>query len=92
MFGVQDFVALGRLVWLSRGDEPVELIEELPDGVAPAYDGPHLLLTAYARRFDGREAALSAVAGGQLGDGIPGVCRPLADFPAATTEVVPGPA
>jgi hypothetical protein len=87
---VQDFVAVARLVWLMRGDEPVELIEELPDGVGPAYDGAHLLLTVYQQRFDTREAALAALANGQLGDGTSGVCRALVDFPAARTEVIPG--
>lgn len=87
-FRVADVVALTRLVVLKRGDEPVDLVEEMPDGVDSAYSGAHLLLTAYERRFDDREDVLSAIADGTLGDGIDCVCRALADFPVATTEVI----
>ena len=73
---------------LLRDDEPVELVDELPDGVAPAYEGPQLLLTAYARRFESPEAASAALAAGELGEGVPGVLRPLAGFPSASTLVL----
>jgi len=89
-YRVQDVVALTRLLVLKRGDEPVDVVPEMPDGVDPAYSGAHLLLTAYERRFDGREDALAAIAGQTLGDGVDRVCRGLAEFPVATTEVVRG--
>ena len=88
LFEVRDIVALSRLVVLLRGDEPVDLVDELPDGRPPAYAGPHLLLRAYGGRFDDREAVSAAIAQRALGDGIEPVCRPLTDFPAATTDVV----
>jgi hypothetical protein len=89
VFGVEDYVALSRLVVLMRGDEPDELLPELPEGVGPAYPGPHLLLTAYATRFDSREAAEAAL--GDLGEAVERVCRALSEFPAATTTVVRAP-
>jgi hypothetical protein len=88
VFRVQDVVSLTRLVVLKRGDEPVDVVPEMPDSVDPAYSGTHLLLTAYEPRFDDREDALSAIADGTLGDGIDRVCRALAEFPVATTYVV----
>jgi hypothetical protein len=87
-FLVEDVVSLTRLVVLKRGAEPVALVVEMPDSVDPAYNGAHLLLTAYERRFDDRDDALRAIAGGTLGDGIDRVCRALAELPAATTEVI----
>ncbi len=88
VFLVQDYVALTRLVVLKRGDEPVGVIEEMPDAVPPRYTGVHLLLTTYQRDFESREAARAAIAGGALGAAVENVCRALTDFPAATTEVV----
>jgi hypothetical protein len=90
VYRVQDVVALTRLVVLKRGDEPVDLVPELPDSVNPAHDGPHLLLAAHERLFDDREDALSAIADRSLGDGVDGICRALAEFPVATTDVVRG--
>jgi hypothetical protein len=88
LFEVRDIVALSRLVVLLRGDEPVDLVGELPDGTPPAYAGPHLLLRVYERRFDDREAASTAIAQRAFGDGTDPICRPLTDFPAATTDVI----
>jgi hypothetical protein len=88
VFHVEDYVALTRLVVLKRGDEPVDLTPELPDSVQPAYAGPRLMLTLYDERFADRADAVQAIADGTLGTAIGPVCRPLADFPAATTEIV----
>jgi hypothetical protein len=88
VYGVEDYVALSRLVVLMRGDEPDQLLPELPEGVGPAYPGPHLLLSAYPTRFDSREAAEAAL--GDLGEAMERVCRALSEFPAATTQVVRG--
>jgi hypothetical protein len=90
VFRVQDYVALERLVVLLRDDVPDELLPELPEGVGPAYPGPHLLLLAYAARFESSEAAHAAIRDGALGDAQERVCRALSEFPAATTDVARG--
>ena len=90
-FLVEDFVALERLVVLRRDDDPVYLVPELPDGVAPLHGGAHVMLTAFERRFSDPGEARSAIEAGALGDGVEHVCRPLAELQAATTEVVRGP-
>jgi hypothetical protein len=85
---MHDYVRVTRLVALMRDEVPVDLVDESPEGVAPRYDGPHLWLTEW--RFARREDALAALRDGTPGAGVEGVCRPLADFPAATTDVIAG--
>lgn len=88
VFRVDDYVAVERLLVLTRDGEPDELIAETPDGAAPRYAGPHLLLTAYSERFESSAAARAAITDQALGEAQAGVCRALSEFPAATTEVV----
>jgi hypothetical protein len=88
VFRVQDFVTVERLEVLMRDGEPEELVPEMPDGIGPAYRGPHLLLTAYAERFADRDAARAAITSEALGEAQDRVCRALAEFPAETTDVV----
>ena len=88
---VDDVVALTRLVVLTRGDEPVDLVSESPDSVDPAYPGPYLLLTTHAQLFADAESAAAAIRDGVLGNSVADVCRPLTAFPTATTKVVARP-
>jgi|SRR6266567_1339838 len=89
VFRVDDLVFLSRLVPL-RFPTRVELIEEknTVDSRKPAYfDEIHVLLTAFGREYATYSEAVESIKANALGQGYPGLCLRLTEFPKAESGV-----
>lgn len=57
----------------------------------PAYLGEiHVLVTAFERNYETPEEAINSIRTNALGQGDPGLCLPLKEFPKAESTVYRG--